>query len=239
VAALKAFEEGGGRELIMLDSVMHIGKEEPPAENAELAKVLENWGVTVNKDMALDLSGLGQIFGLQIDVPVVASYESHPITQPLTRALTAFPLARSLTTKSGDKTTVSKLLGTNEDSIAVTSIPSDGRIDPTKGTKGPLTLAAAGTYNGATPGRFVVVGTSLWSQNSLIGSRQLANRDLLANMVNWLASDEDLISIRPKTPEDRPLNISGRNMAAIKWLSMLIFPAGVVLFGMATWWKRR
>jgi len=239
VAAIKSYVEGGGRALIMLDSPVQIGRHEAPAENAELVKVLEGWGVTANKDLVLDLSGIGQIFGLDIDVPVVASYDSHPITQPLTRALTAFPIARSLTTKSGDKTTVSKLFGTTAESIAVSSIPADGKIDPSKGTKGPLTLAVAGTYSGATPGRFVVVGTSLWAQNSLIGSRQLANRDLLANMVNWLSSDEDLISIRPKSPEDRPINISQRSMTSVFWLSFVIFPLGVVAFGMATWWKRR
>jgi ABC-type uncharacterized transport system involved in gliding motility auxiliary subunit len=239
VAALKAYEEGGGRELIMLDSVMHIGKDEPPAENAELTKLLEDWGVTVNKDLVLDLSGMGGILGLRPEVPMVLTYESHPITQPLTRQPTAFPLARSLTTKSGGKTSVSKLFGTTEDSVAVTSIGADGSIDPKKGTKGPLTLAAAGTYSGATPGRFVVLGTSLWSQNSLLGSRQLANRDLLANMVNWLASDEDLISIRPKMPEDRPLNISANSLRSVFWLSFVIFPLGVVAIGMATWWKRR
>jgi ABC-type uncharacterized transport system involved in gliding motility auxiliary subunit len=239
VAAIKNYEESGGRELIMLDSAVQIGRQQPPAENAELLNLLAGWGVTANKDLILDLSGFGQIFGLDIDVPVVASYESHPITQPLTRALTAFPISRSLTTKSGDKTTVSKLLGTTEASIAVTSIPADGKIDPSKGTKGPLTIAAAGTYTGATPGRFIVVGTSLWAQNSLIGSRQLANRDLLANMVNWLSSDEDLISIRPKAPEDRPINITARSLTSVFWLSFVIFPLGVVAFGMATWWKRR
>ena len=239
VAAIKAFEENGGRELIMLDSPVKIGKQDPPAENAELVNMLQGWGVTANKDMVLDLSGFGQIFGLDIDIPVVASYESHPITQPLTRAITAFPFARSLTTKSGDKTTVSKLLGTTEESVAVTSIPADGRIDSSKGTKGPLTIGATGTYNAANAGRFIVVGSSSWCQNNLVASRQLANRDLLANMVNWLASDEDLISIRPKLPEDRPLNLSANNLKSVFWLSFIIFPLGVVAIGMATWWKRR
>jgi ABC-type uncharacterized transport system involved in gliding motility auxiliary subunit len=239
VAAIKDYEEGGGRELIMLDSVMHLGKEEPPAENAELVKVLDDWGVTVNKDLVLDLSGVGSILGLPPEVPMIMAYDSHPITQPLTRQPTAFPLARSLTTKSGGKTSVSKIFGTTEDSVAVTSIGPGGAIDPKKGTKGPLTLAAAGTYTGATPGRFVIVGTSLWSQNSMLGSRSLANRDLLANMVNWLSSDEDLISIRPKAPEDRPLNITARGLTSVFWLSFVIFPLGVVAVGMATWWKRR
>jgi ABC-type uncharacterized transport system involved in gliding motility auxiliary subunit len=239
VAALKAFEENGGRELIMLDSVMHIGRDEPAAENAALTQLLASWGVTVNKDLVLDLSGVGELLRLPPEVPMILSYESHPITQPLTRVPTAFPLVRSLDVKSGDKTTVSKLLGTTEDSVAVTSIGANGAIDPKNGKKGPLTLAAAGNYNGATPGRFIVVGTSMWSQNSMLGSRSLGNRDLLANMVNWLSSDEDLISIRPKVPEDRPLNITAGNLKSVFWLSFVIFPLGVVAIGMATWWKRR
>ena len=36
-------------------------------------------------------------------------------------------------------------------------------------------------------------------------SAPVANRDLVLNMMNWLTSDEDLISIRPKEPEDRRL----------------------------------
>ena len=58
-------------------------------------------------------------------------------------------------------------------------------------------------------------------------------------MVNWLTSDEDLISIRPKTPEDRPLNITAQRLSMLFWLSVVIFPLAVVGFGLATWWKRR
>ena len=239
VDALKGYEEGGGRELIMLDNVIRLGRDEAAAENAAFTKVLADWGVTVNKDLVLDLSGMGQLFGLPPEVPVLLSYEAHPITQPLTRIPTAYPLARSLDIKSGDKTTVSKLFGTTEDSVAVTGIGPGGAIDPKKGKKGPLTIGAAGTYNGQTPGRFIVVSTSLWAQNSILGSRSLGNRDLLGNMINWLSSDEDLISIRPKEPEDRPLTLTTQRLSTIFWLSFVIFPFGVVAIGMATWWKRR
>jgi ABC-type uncharacterized transport system involved in gliding motility auxiliary subunit len=59
------------------------------------------------------------------------------------------------------------------------------------------------------------------------------------NMINWLSADEDLISIRPKSPEDRPLNLTSKTLSMVSWLSILIFPLGIVLFGLATWWKRR
>jgi ABC-type uncharacterized transport system involved in gliding motility auxiliary subunit len=238
--AIKTYVENGGSALIMLDETLRIGRSEPAAENPDLTKVLEDWGVAVNKDLVLDLSGVGQILGLGPEVPMIVQYESHPITQPMTRIPTAFPISRSLDVKSsGGKASVSKLFGTTEDSLAVTEIGAGGQVDPKKGKKGPLTLAAAGTYSGTTPGRFVVIGSSNWATNNFTGSRQLGNRDLLSNMVNWLASDSDLISIRPKETEDRSINLSTQKLNALFYLSVLIFPLGVVGFGLAAWWKRR
>jgi ABC-type uncharacterized transport system involved in gliding motility auxiliary subunit len=223
----------------MLDSPVQIGRGEPAPENGELAKALADWGITVNKDLVLDLSGLGQLFGLGLEVPLVSAYESHSITQPLSRGVpTAFPLTRSLEVSSGAKGSATKLFGTTDDSIAVTSVPANGAIDRSKGKKGPLTLGAASTISGG-QGRVVVTGTSFWAANSMIGSRQLGNRDLFGNMINWLTADEDLISIRPKATEDRPLTLTANKLNSVFWLSVVIFPLAVVGFGMATWWKRR
>jgi ABC-type uncharacterized transport system involved in gliding motility auxiliary subunit len=239
VDAIKAYVEGGGRALIMLDETLRLGRAEPAADNPDLLALLAGWGVTVDKNLVLDLSGMGQLLGLGPEVPFILQYESHAITQPLTRVPTAFPVVRALDVKNGDKTSVSKLVATTDDSIAVDNVPPGGAIDPKQGKKGPFTLAAAGTLSGATPGRFVVVGTSLWAANNFAGSRSLGNRDLFLNTINWLSSDEDLISIRPKAPDDRPLNITQQRLAALFWLSIVIFPLGIVMFGLATWWKRR
>ena len=239
VNALKTFVEGGGRALFLLDTPMRLGDSEPPSENEDLLKLLADWGVTANKDLALDLSGVGQLFRLGPEVPFIVGYESHPITEPLTRVPTAYPLARSLDTKSAGKATLSKLVATTEASVATTSISARGAVDPTKGKKGPLTLAVAGTLSSSPQGRFVVVGTSHAVQNSIAGSRSLGNRDLMVNIVNWLSSDEDLISIRPKAPEDRPLNMTSRRLNATFWLSVVGFPLAVIGFGLITWWRRR
>ena len=237
--ALKAYVENGGRALIMLDNVIKIGRSEPASEQPDLSAVLAGWGVTVNKDLVLDLSGVGQVFGFGPEVPLILQYESHPIVAPLSRVPTAFPLVRSMDIKSADKTSITKLLATGEDSVAVTDIGAGGQIDPKKGRKGPLGIGAVGTYASTPQGRFAVFGTSLWATNSLVGSRQLGNRDLFVNTVNWLSSDEDLISIRPKAPEDQQLNVTPQRLNSLFWISIVIFPLGVVGFGLATWWKRR
>ncbi len=239
VSALKSFVEAGGRAFFLLDTPLRLGDSEPPSENEDLLKLLADWGVTANKDLALDLSGVGQIFRLGPEVPLILGYESHPITQPLTRVPTAYPLSRSLDTQSSGKATLSKLVVTTDASVATNSISARGAIDPTKGKKGPLTLAVAGTLSGSPQGRFVVVGTSRAAQNNLAGSRSLGNKDLMVNIVNWLSSDEDLISIRPKAPEDRPLNMTSRRLNATFWLSVVVFPLGVIGAGLITWWRRR
>jgi ABC-type uncharacterized transport system involved in gliding motility auxiliary subunit len=237
VDAIKTYVENGGKALFLMDPALQLRGGQTD-ENTTVDALLGSWGVTLNKDLALDTSGVGEIFGLGPEVPLIGEYDSHPIVNQMKGVATAFPIVRTLDVKNGDKTTVQKLFSTNDSTYATSNLSSGSvRLDPKKDKKGPLTLAAAGTYNGTTPGRFVVVGSSLWCGNSFI--RFNGNRDLFLNMINWLTADEDLISIRPKAPEDRPLNISAQKLNLVFWLSVVIFPLGVVGFGMATWWKRR
>jgi ABC-type uncharacterized transport system involved in gliding motility auxiliary subunit len=241
VDAIKTYVENGGRILFLLDPPLKLGREETAA-NAALTGVIQTWGVTLNKDLALDTSGVGQLFNLGPEVPLVTSYESQPIVRDLKEVATAFPLSRTLEVKSSDKGTAEKLFATSDNSFATTKINSaEIRIDPKTDKKGPLTLAAAGTYNGSgdksKEGRFVVVGSSNWVVNNIV--RFNGNRDLFLNMINWLSSDEDLISIRPKDPEDRRLNISQRQMNTLFYSSMIFLPLIVVASGFAVWWRRR
>lgn len=103
--AIKAYVEGGGRAFFLLDPPLSMGREDINA-NPELSKLLESWGVTPEKDLALDTSGIGQLFQLGPEVPLVTNYESHPIVRDMKEIATAFPLSRTLEIKSTDKTTV-------------------------------------------------------------------------------------------------------------------------------------
>jgi ABC-type uncharacterized transport system involved in gliding motility auxiliary subunit len=240
VNAIKTYVESGGRALFLLDPPIRFGNEEI-SENAALVKVLEDWGVTLNKDLALDTSGIGQLFGLSEVVPLVLNYEYHPIVREMKEIATAFPIARSLEVESADKVTAEKLFSTSDKSYATSNLSSpEITIDPDKDKQGPLTLGAAGTYNSekeGAEGRFVVVGSSGWVANNIL--RFNGNRDLSMNMMNWLSSDEDLISIRPKEPEDRRLTLTRAQMSRVFYSSVVGLPLIVVIFGLSVWWRRR
>src|SRR6266478_3705307 len=236
VDAISTYVGNGGRALIMLDPPLNIGKE-ATQESEALDKTLDSWGVTMHKDLAIDASGVGQIFGFSEVIPLVTAYDSHAIVRDLKEVATAFPLARTLEIKSGGS--AEKLFSTSDNSFATSNLSSaEIRIDPKKDKKGPLALAAAGTVKAtAKEGRFVVVGSSNWVANNIL--RFNGNRDLFLNMMNWLSSDEDLISIRPKEAEDRRLNITGRQMSVLFYSSMVFLPLIVVLSGFAVWARRR
>lgn len=239
VDSIKNYVEGGGRALFLLDPPVKFGREQVD-DNKALTDLLASWGVTAQKDIVLDTSGMGQLFGAGPEAPLVASYENHAIVRDLKDVPTVFPIARSLEVKNGDKTTVDKLFETTADSFATTNLNSAEIRQSKDDLKGPLVLGAAGTYTTGKDtgnGRFVVVGSSNFAGNGAIGFN--GNRDLFLNMLNWLSSDEDLISIRPKQPNDRPLNMNQRQISLMFYSSVFGFPLLILAAGAGVWWRRR
>ena len=240
VDAIKKYVENGGRALFLLDPPLKMGRSEI-ADNDALAGLLAGWGVSVEKDLILDLNPIGQLAGLGPQVALVTRYDSHPIVREMKGSATGFPLSRSLAVKTGDKTTVEKLFESSESSLATDKLNSP-KIDPDdpKNKKGPMTIAAAGTYNSGkenSQGRFVVIGSSAWAANSFLGFN--GNRDLALNTMNWLSSDEDLISIRPKEPEDRRITMTNAQFRWVLISSQFILPLIVIFAGVSVWWRRR
>jgi len=240
VDAIKKYVEGGGRGLFMLDPPLKIGRSEV-AENNALTNLLGSWGVTLNNDLILDLNPIGQLAGLGPQVALVTNYASQPIVSEMKGTATGFPLARSLETKNSDRTKVEKLFDSSNSSLATTNLSSPAvDIRDPKNKKGPLTIAAAGTYDPTkdnSQGRFVVVGSSSWAANRFIDFN--GNNDLALNTMNWLSSDEDLISIRPKQPEDRRITMTNGQLRLVRVVSQFVLPLIVVVAGISVWWKRR
>jgi len=240
VEAIKKYVETGGRALLMLDPPLKLGRSEV-ADNDALTNLIQSWGVTLDKDLILDLNPIGQLAGLGPQVALVTSYDAHPIVNEIKGSATGFPLSRSLSIKNSDKTTVEKLFSSSSTSLATNNLssPAINPNDP-KNKKGPLPIAAAGTYNTGkdnSQGRFVVMGSSTWLGNSFIKFN--GNSDLALNTINWLASDEDLISIRPKEREDRRITMTRSQLTWVRTTSQFLLPLVVIVAGVSVWWNRR
>ena len=65
------------------------------------------------------------------------------------------------------------------------------------------------------------------------------NRDLFLNTVAWLAEDPDLITIRPKDPEDQRMFLTGRQQVVVFGVAILVWPLLFVVLGVVVWFLRR
>jgi ABC-type uncharacterized transport system involved in gliding motility auxiliary subunit len=240
VDAIKKYVEDGGRALFMLDPPLKVGHSEI-ADNDALTSLLQSWGVTMQKDLILDMNPIGQLAGVGPQVALVTTYASQPIVDDMKGVATGFPLSRSMEIKGTDKTSVQKLFDSSETSLATSNLSAASvNVNDPKNKKGPMTLAAAGTYTTGkenSQGRFVVVGSSSWLDNGFLDFN--GNNDLAMNTINWLSSDEDLISIRPKPEEDRRITMTRAQLSWVRATSQFLLPMIVVIAGVGVWWKRR
>jgi hypothetical protein len=200
---------------------------------------------------------MGQLIGAGPEVPIAASYPSHAITQRL-KLITGYPLARSVTPVMGGVNghIAQALVETSQRSWAESDIKGllqSGKVsmDPATGDRpGPVSVAAAVSASAATnepakPGdtgpkpetRVVVFGDSDFVSTAALGMP--GNRDLFMNTIGWLSQQENLISIRPKDPDDRRVTMTTIEQANVTWLSLLLIPGLVFGAGVYSWWRRR
>lgn len=234
VDSLQKYLNAGGKALILADPEVEVG----------LGSIFSAWNIDVAKNLVVDASGLGQLVGAGPAAPLVVDYGESPITKNFTRAMTIFPMARtvSIADKSKVEPTDVELLKTSTASFTIPGLkPGQNKVsfDPKTDTRGPLSLGVAGSKPAEKNGqaRLVVIGNSAFAANPWIGEQK--NGDLFYNTIDWLSQDENLISIRPKTMTNRSVNLTTAQSTIYKWIDLGLLPGIVIFSGVAIWWKRR
>ena len=253
VDALKKYLDKQGKLLLMLDPPDRA--DAPPATN--LIALAHDYGIDIGNNVVVDVSGMGRLIGTDASVPVAASYPSHPINKNgQFQFMTAFPMARSCTPVTGgvNGRTAQPFVETSPRSWAETDIKgllTNGQVslDESKGDKkGPIDIGCAVSAPAAADAkaapdapkpeaRMAVMGDSDFAANAALGIQ--GNRDLFMNIVGWLSQQENLISIRPKEPDDRRVTLTATQQANINWLSIVIIPGFIFASGVYSWWRRR
>lgn len=230
---LAGYVAGGGKVMLLADVAVETG----------LADVLAPWAIKLDNDLALDEVNMLQ--SPSIIAVQGAGYQSHTITKDMAQLVTIWPSARSLTVGTPASTTfqTTALAKTGEQrSWGETNLEGLKKKErpafDAQDVPPPLTLATA-SEAGTGYGRLVVFGTSSLVSDSLL--QQLGgvgNLDLVLNAVSWLTQDEDLISIRPKDPNEHPLT-PPTNPLSLLITTVFLLPLAVLGLGTWIWWQRR
>ncbi len=222
------FLDDGGKVLIEVD----------PQTDPKLSRIFEAWNINVGDNVVVDASGVGRLFGTGPATPLVVDYGDSPITKSLQGGMTFFNLARtvSIADKAKSDPQAVELLKTSERSFTIPKLVREVQYNPK--TAGPLSLGLAASRTvGEKSARLVVIGDSDFAENQWLNLQR--NGDLFFNTIDWLAQDENLISIRPKTQTARHITLTEGQMASLQWLELFFLPGLVVIVGMGIWWKRR
>lgn len=228
VAALEAYVKRGGKLYAMLT----------PGTNSGLESVLKEYGITAEQDLAVDPRA--NLYG-DPAAPVVQTYPYSPITQGLRP--TIYPAARSLDieAKPPAGVTVSSLAETSDQSFSKRNLKDRrAQFNPTFDKKGPLKLAVSVTIaasGSAKPNRMMVVGNTQFAGNAFYAGA--GNGDFFLNSVNWLAEQDQLVSIPPKSNEQRTVFLTGQQQNTIFLSTVAGAPAVMLFAGGLVWWRRR
>lgn len=232
VALVKTFVENGGKIMVLLDPTISMDQGDLPDPLAEYLS--QDFGIQVNNDLVIDLIGQQQ-WGQPL-LAVGANYSGHPIGYGINNYATLFPESRSISVQeSASGVSPQIVVSTTDQSWAETDLDAlmtNNQTQPDEGIDqfGPLGLMAA-VENFTTGSRLVVVGDSDFAGNDFLNA--LGNADLFVNSLDWVAGQEDLIQLTPKSNTQRTLNLPPVPYIAglIVLVAVFILPGSVLAIG--------
>ncbi|MBF0406357.1 MAG: GldG family protein [Candidatus Riflebacteria bacterium] len=213
---------------------------DPDSKVDELdAFLVENFGVVANREIIINPSGIGNDPSL-----VVPSYEQHQIVKVQMEAKSGvlMQLCRSFSFEKKDPWQITPILKTSAESYAKRDLNEvmAGNIQFNQGrdARGPLNVGLAVEGSGAASGtKIVMLGDADFASNKLLQVQ--GNSDLIVNSINWLAGQEELISIGPKSLEFGTVTLDKDQGNLILILTMVVSPLVIFLLGGSVWWMRR
>jgi ABC-type uncharacterized transport system involved in gliding motility auxiliary subunit len=255
VALVHSYLMAGRNAFFMLDPFVPTG----------LEPVLREYGVVLDDTIVIDEASH---FWADVSSPAVTSYNRHQVTRDLPLTFYPGARSLSPTPERLPGVAVTPIVNSSRTSYGETT-PDRAEFDSARDLSGPLTLmvivnrrpitsgetavlpsgqqnssVAAGTDN--TDGipapsvgrsRIAVVGDADFATNSFF--HILGNGNLFLNTMHYLAAQENLIGIEPRSYDLPRVNLTNRQMKGTFFLSVVLLPALLAVMGTAVWWKQR
>ena len=256
IKSIDRYLADGGNAFVMLDPFIRTG----------LEPVVREFGVILDDDIVIDEASH---FWTDVSAPAVTDYNRHEITRDLPLTFYPGARSLSPTPQRVPGTSVRPVVnsskgsygGTNRDrvefnkdkdqagplTIMVTVIRNQEFVESTQSVTGDRRVKNEERPSPLQPGtqpdariknsRVIVVGDSDFATNSFF--HILGNGTLFLNGVNYLAAQENLIGLEPRTFDLPRVNLSNRQMKGTFVLSIILIPALMAVIGIVVWWRRR
>lgn len=237
VTIIEGYLDKGGNLLWLTD----------PGDQPGLDAIAEKLGVSVAAGVVID--NAGQLLGINDPTMVLTTarlYPQHPITAGFDLTV-FFPKAAAITAQARQGWLSQAVLNSgNHTWLELGELADEVSFNPELERQDSLTLGLsferqAGPTEGhdAKPRqqRVLVIGDGDFLSNTYVGNS--GNMELGMRMINWLSSDDDLVSIPPGTVEDAQLNMSQLALGALGLGFLLVLPLAFLATGFYRWWQRK
>jgi hypothetical protein len=219
---------------------------------ANLDAITTRWGLRLLPGIVFDPPRA------QAGDPTALLVNDFPTESPVAKGVDSAALVTSggVTTAASEDAglSVAKVLQSSERSwLELNPGATPPTFEPDKGDRGgPVVLAGAADRSEAKPTgetrlpgdkpsiartRLLAFADADWASNAYVD--QLSNARLLANGLNWLAGEEDLVAIAGVDPDLRRLTLTPSDRLLMGIGSIGAIPAMVMLIGTGVWLRRR
>ena len=227
---LVQYVENGGR-LLLLTGYIEQGKME------NLLTVTKAMGLTVGQGLSME--GDGQMHLNRYPHYLLPTLESHTITSPFTsgRYYILEPMAQPLEETEDSSAAVTWLLTTSESAYTKAAGMNATTVEKEDGDEeGQFHVAAASELG---EGRLVWIASSEFLDDNVNAMVSGANGNLLMNAVDWMAGQEETISIRSKSLDEDGLTVTGAENSLWSAVMIGILPAALIALGIVICIRRK
>jgi ABC-type uncharacterized transport system involved in gliding motility auxiliary subunit len=222
---VNAFIANGGNILLLLDTEASRG----------LQPIFEALGLVLAEGKVIDPAAAEM--NADINWSLASAYGPHPATNNF-NLQTIFPFARPVAAEGHDDWKSTPLIEVAPRGWVKIGEGDNKTFNDKRDTKGPITIALAlERKQGDKNQRAVVVGGGSFLANAYVGNG--GNIDLGLNFVNWLAQEDNRISVQPRATMDSNLSLSRSAQMLMVFGFLIGAPLLCFAMGGYVWWKRR
>lgn len=237
VKIIEDYLDKGGNLLWLMD----------PGDQSGMDSIAKKLGVSLEAGVVIDSAG--QLLGINDPTIVLTTarlYPDHPITEGFDLTV-FFPKVAAIAVQTPQGwLSRAVLISGNHTWLELGELAGAVDFNPELEHQGSLTLGlslerqvgpAESHDVKSRQQRVLVIGDGDFLSNTYVGNS--GNLELGMRIINWLSSDDDLVSIPSRVVEDAQLNMSQLAQGTLGLGFLLVLPLAFLAIGFYLWWQRK